>query len=62
VTIFTARINWNQWGQEEIGTIISRRVPCAGCDLFHDSEECGKGFACISDITAEEVLSAIQIA
>ena len=59
VTLFTARINWAEWGQEEIGKIISRRVPCQGCAIFHDAEECGKDFACIRDIGVEEVLDTV---
>lgn len=60
VTLFTARINWTEWGQENVGVIISRRVPCAGCAIFHDEEECGKDFACIVDIRPEEVLEAMM--
>lgn len=60
VTLFTARINWTEWGQEEIGKIISRRVPCQGCAIFHDPDECGKDFACIRDIRVEEVLAAVM--
>ena len=60
VTLFTARINWVEWAQEEVGTVISRRVPCAGCALFHDPEECGKGFSCIRDIRPEEVFAAMR--
>ena len=59
VSIHSSRINWNEWGQEMTGTIISRKLPCAGCAIFHDSEECGKGFACITLITPDEVYAAI---
>jgi ADP-heptose:LPS heptosyltransferase len=58
VTLFTARINWKEWGQERGGVIISRRVPCAGCALFHDPEECGQDFTCIRDISVSEVFDA----
>ena len=57
VSIHSSRINWNEWGQEVMGSIISRRVPCAGCTIFHDSDECGKSFACIVDISVEEVFA-----
>lgn len=60
VTLFTARIDWAEWGQENVGTIISRRVPCAGCAIFHDIEECGKDFACIVDIKPQEVFDAVM--
>jgi ADP-heptose:LPS heptosyltransferase len=60
VTIFSARINWTEWGQENVGAIISRRLPCAGCALLHDPEECGRDFACITDIRADEVFDAMM--
>jgi ADP-heptose:LPS heptosyltransferase/tetratricopeptide (TPR) repeat protein len=60
VTLFTARINWAEWGQENVGSIISRKVPCAGCAIFHDPEECGKDFACIRDISVDEVFGAVM--
>ncbi len=59
VSIHSARINWNEWGQELTGSIISRKVPCAGCAIFHDEDECGKGFACITRITPAEVFDAV---
>jgi ADP-heptose:LPS heptosyltransferase len=60
VTLFSARINWTEWGQENVGTIISRKVPCAGCAILHDAEECGRDFACIRDIQVEEVFQAVK--
>ena len=60
ITIFTARINWAEWGQEGPGSIISRKVPCAGCAIFHHPEECGRDFACIAGITPDEVLRAVK--
>ncbi len=60
VSIHSARLNWSEWGQELTGSIISRRVPCAGCALFHDDDECAKGFACVNNIRVEEVLSAVE--
>jgi hypothetical protein len=53
--IYLARNNWSEFGHENRGYIISRRVPCAGCNVERDPEECGKGFACIVNITPEEV-------
>ena len=58
VSIHSSRINWNEWGQELTGSIISRKLPCAGCAIFHDEDECGKGFACITQITPGEVFEA----
>jgi ADP-heptose:LPS heptosyltransferase len=60
VTIFSARINWTEWGQENVGSIISRKLPCAGCALLHDPEECGRDFICITDIKAVEVFDAMM--
>lgn len=58
ISLHMARLNWNEWGQEPSGVIISRRVPCAGCGIAQDAENCGKGFACITQIRAEEVYAA----
>jgi len=60
VSIHSARISWAEWAQEQTGVVISRRVPCAGCALFHDADECGKGISCITDIAVEEVLAAAE--
>ena len=60
VNVFLARHNWNEWGHENNGYIISRRVPCAGCNVHHDPEECGKRFACILNITPEEVFRTVM--
>jgi ADP-heptose:LPS heptosyltransferase len=60
VNVFLARHNWNEWGHENRGFIISRRVPCAGCNVHHDPEECGKGFACITNISPEEVFRTVM--
>ena len=59
ITLFTARINWSEWGQEEVGSIISRKVPCAGCAIFHDAEECGRDFTCIAGIRPDEVFDTL---
>ena len=60
VSLHMARNNWNEWGQENTGYVISRRVPCAGCVIQHDPEECGKGYACIVNIKPEEVFGAVM--
>ena len=59
VSIHSSRINWGEWGQELTGSIISRKVPCAGCMIYHDEDECGKGFPCITRITPQEVFDAV---
>jgi ADP-heptose:LPS heptosyltransferase len=62
VSLHMARNNWNEWGQENRGLIMSRKVPCAGCVIHHEPEECGADFACISKIKPEEVFEAVQYA
>ena len=59
VTIFSSRINWTEWGQEGSGVVISRKVPCAGCAILHEPENCGKDFACITDIEPGEVFEQV---
>jgi ADP-heptose:LPS heptosyltransferase len=59
VSLHTARLNWNEWGQEGDGLIISRRVPCAGCGIGPDPAECGRGFTCLTGITPDEVCDAV---
>ena len=60
VSLHMARLNWSEWGQENSGRIISRRVPCAGCAIGLDGEDCGKDFACLHHIQPEEVFAAAQ--
>jgi ADP-heptose:LPS heptosyltransferase len=59
VSIHMARNNWNEWGQESGGYIISRKIPCAGCLIHYDPEECGAGFVCLRNIRPSEVMEAI---
>ena len=60
VSIHMARNNWNEWGQENGGYVLSRKVPCAGCQISYDSDECGKDFVCIRNIKPEEVMQAVH--
>ena len=60
VSIHSSRINWNEWGQEISGVILSRKVPCAGCSLHNDPEECGKDVACVRLITVDEVFREVR--
>jgi ADP-heptose:LPS heptosyltransferase len=57
LSLHSARIHWLEWGQMQTGAIMSRRLPCAGCAIFHDEDECGKEHACITDIQPAEVLA-----
>ncbi len=61
VSVQTARNNWVEWGQDNGGFIVTRRVPCAGCLIQDDweAQECGRDFVCLTAITPNEVLSAI---
>jgi len=58
VSLHMARLNWNEWGQEGDGLIVSRRVPCAGCNVGDQPDECGRGYTCIRAIEPEEVFAA----
>lgn len=60
VSLHMARNNWNEWGQESGGLIMSRKVPCAGCLIHYDPEDCGRDFACIRGIAPEEVFGAVM--
>ena len=58
VSLHCARNNWSEWGQENRGVIMSRRVPCAGCQIEQHPEECGREIACLRLISPEEVFAA----
>lgn len=62
VSIHSSRINWSEWGQTGVGYILSRKMPCAGCRLHYDAEECGRDFACVRDIAIDEVFAAVAMA
>jgi ADP-heptose:LPS heptosyltransferase len=59
VSLHSSRIGWSEWGQELTGVVISRQVPCAGCSLHHDPEECAQDVACITRITVDEVFREV---
>jgi ADP-heptose:LPS heptosyltransferase/tetratricopeptide (TPR) repeat protein len=58
VSLHMGAVNWNEWGQDGSGVIITRRVPCYGCGI-EAIEECGKDRACLVDITPEEVMREV---
>jgi ADP-heptose:LPS heptosyltransferase len=60
VSVHSARNNWNEWGQELTGSIVSRKVPCASCFIYYDEDECGHGVSCVTRITPEEVFAAVK--
>ncbi|MBS1035750.1 glycosyltransferase family 9 protein [Gluconobacter cerinus] len=55
VSIAIPRLNWEEWGQNQGGVILSRTVPCAGCGL-NNRDACGRDAACITTISVETVL------
>jgi ADP-heptose:LPS heptosyltransferase len=60
VSIHVDRLNWNEWGQDGQGAIVSKRVPCTGCGL-NDIQLCGRSAVCIRSIEVEEVLEAVRL-
>ena len=59
VSLHMARVNWNEWGQDGRGMILSKRVPCVGCSL-KDIQLCGRDAACLHSIGVGEVLAAAR--
>ncbi|GBR05133.1 hypothetical protein GLI01_05690 [Gluconacetobacter liquefaciens] len=55
VSIAIPRVNWQEWGQNRGGVILSRRVPCAGCGL-NDRLSCGMDAICVTSIPVATVL------
>ncbi|WP_242097989.1 glycosyltransferase family 9 protein [Sphingomonas sp. CROZ-RG-20F-R02-07] len=60
VSIHSARINWSEWGQEHTGAVITRKLPCAGCSIYHDVDDCGKDFVCVTAITLDDVYAVVR--
>ena len=61
VSVHSSRVDWREWGQTQTGVVVSRRLPCAGCSLHADQEnECGRDFACIADISIDEIVAAVR--
>lgn len=60
ISLHCARTNWQEWGQDPSGVILSRQVPCAGCGLHHNPEECAKGVVCVTGITVDEVFREVK--
>ncbi|WP_242097984.1 glycosyltransferase family 9 protein [Sphingomonas sp. CROZ-RG-20F-R02-07] len=59
VSVHVDRLNWNEWGQDGIGAIVSKRIPCTGCGL-NDIAMCGRDAVCIRSITPDEVFVALE--
>jgi ADP-heptose:LPS heptosyltransferase len=59
ISLHVGRLNWSEWGQVGEGSILSKRVPCAGCCLSQ-VDLCGREAACLTAITVEEVMEAAR--
>lgn len=59
VSVHMGQVNWDEWGQEGNGLIVSRRVPCCGCGIDRTAD-CGKDLACLVHIRPDEVFGAVE--
>jgi len=59
VSVHVDRLNWNEWGQDGAGAIVSKHIPCTGCGL-NDIAMCGRKAVCVQAITADEVFGALS--
>ena len=58
VSVHMGQVNWNEWGQDGEGCIVSHRAPCCGCGI-EDVSECGKAMACLVQIKPRAVANAV---
>lgn len=58
VSVHVNRLNWNEWGQDSRGVIISKKVPCSGCGL-NDVAMCAKDVLCLTSISVDDVFDAV---
>jgi ADP-heptose:LPS heptosyltransferase len=59
VSVHVDRLNWNEWGQDSEGVIVSKRMPCTGCGL-NDLQLCGRDAVCVRSIGVDEVWEAAR--
>jgi ADP-heptose:LPS heptosyltransferase len=59
VSVHVDRLNWNEWGQDSEGVIVSKRMPCTGCGL-NDLQLCGRDAVCVRSIGVDEVYEAAR--
>ncbi len=59
VSVHMGRHNWDEWGQDGHGYIVSRRVPCVGCGV-EEAADCGKGLPCLVHIRPEDIFAAVR--
>lgn len=58
VSFHVNRLNWNEWGQDSRGLIITKKAPCSGCGL-NDVRMCAKEVLCLTSISVDEAFSAV---
>lgn len=58
ISIHLARLNWQEWGQNQRGIIVTKPVPCAGCIINNDLDSCDADTLCIRSITVDDVYRA----
>lgn len=59
VSLHVNRLNWNEWGQDSRGVVITKAVPCAGCGL-NDTKMCAKEVLCLTSISVEDAFVAVM--
>lgn len=59
VSVSIPRLNWQEWGQNRGGVIVTRQVPCAGCGI-NNLAQCGKEAICIRSIPANDVIAVVD--
>jgi ADP-heptose:LPS heptosyltransferase len=59
VSLHVNRLNWNEWGQDSRGLIVTKKVPCCGCGL-NDVKMCAKEVLCLTSIGVDDAFSALM--
>lgn len=59
VSLHVNRLNWNEWGQDSRGLIVTKKVPCCGCGL-NDVKMCAKEVLCLTSIAVDDAFSALM--
>lgn len=59
VSLHVNRLNWNEWGQDSRGLIVTKKVPCCGCGI-NDIKMCGKEAICLTSISVDEAFQAVM--
>lgn len=59
VSLHVNRLNWNEWGQDSRGLIITKKVPCSGCGL-NDVNMCAKDVLCLTSISVDDAFQGVM--